>query len=112
MGITLLDAAQIAHEIILPVVPSLAGALTSLQFLGNGLPLRHKIYSVLVGVICAAYIAPVVITWFGVRGAEMYASLQFLIALFALAIGREIFREIESGLIQRIRSIFLGGRDK
>jgi len=44
-----------------------------------------------------------------VQGKELHASLEFLIALFALAVGREIFREIENGLLQKIRDRFLGG---
>ena len=72
----------------------------------------HKISSVCVGTLCAVYVAPVVISWFGIDGKELHASLQFLIGLFALAIGREVFREIENGLIQRIRDKLLGGNDK
>lgn len=93
----------------MPLIPSLAGAVVSLQFVRKGLSIYHKISSVCVGVACAVYVAPVVISWFGIDGKELHASLQFLIGLFALAIGREVFREIENGLIQRIRDKFLGG---
>jgi hypothetical protein len=85
------------------------GAVVSLNFLGKGLSIYHKISSVLVGVACAVYVAPAVIAWCGVSGKDLHASLQFLIGLFALAIGREIFREIENGLITKIRNKFLGG---
>jgi hypothetical protein len=96
-------------DVLLPIVPSLMGSVVSLNFLGKGLSIYHKISSVVVGVACAVYVAPAVITWFGVDGKDMHASLQFLIGLFALAVGREIFREIENGLIAKIRDKFLGG---
>lgn len=102
-------AYEAVRDVLLPLIPSLAGAVVSLQFLGKGLSVYHKVSSVCVGVACAVYVAPVVISWFGIDGKELHASLQFLIGLFALAIGREIFREIENGLIQRIRDKFLGG---
>ena len=96
-------------DVLLPLIPSLMGAVVSLNFLGHGLSIYHKVSSVLVGVACAVYVAPAVIAWFGVDGKDLHASLQFLIGLFALAIGREIFREIEHGLITKIRDKFLGG---
>lgn len=96
------------RDILLPLIPSLAGSLVSLQFVGRGLSVYHKVSSVCVGVTCAVYVAPVVIQWFGVDRQELHASLQFLIGLFALAIGREIFRELENGLIQKIRARLLG----
>ncbi len=102
---------ETVKDLLLPLIPSLAGSVVSLQFVGRDLSVGHKISSVCVGVACAVYVAPVVITWFGVDGKDLHASLQFLIGLFALAIGREIFREIENGLIQRIRDKFLGGRE-
>jgi hypothetical protein len=105
-------AYEAVRDVLLPLIPSLAGSIVSLQFVGRDLSFPHKISSICVGVACAVYVAPVVISWFGIDGKELHASLQFLIGLFALAIGREIFREIESGLIQRVRDKFLGGNDK
>lgn len=96
-------------DVLLPLIPSMAGAIVSLNFLGKGLSMYHKVSSVAVGVACAVYVAPAVIAWFGVDGKDLHASLQFLIGLFALAIGREIFREIENGLVAKIRDKFLGG---
>lgn len=98
-------------DMLLPLMPSFAGAVVSLQFVGKGLSMVHKVSSVCVGVTCAVYVAPVLIQWCGIDHKELHASLQFLIGLFALAIGREIFREIESGLIQKIRARLLGGSD-
>lgn len=107
-----LDSSQMLfaalRDILLPLIPSLAGSLVSLQFVGRGLSVYHKISSVCVGVTCAVYVAPMVIQWFGIDREELHASLQFLIGLFALAIGREIFRELENGLIQKIRARLLG----
>ncbi len=90
-------------------LPSFIGAVISLQFLGKGLSIYHRISSVAVGVACAVYLAPALILWLGVSGTAMSESLEFLIGLFAVAIGREIFREIEGGLIHRVRDKFLGG---
>ncbi len=81
----------------------------SLQFLGRHLSWGHKLSSIGVGVVCAAYVSPVLVDWLGVQGKELHSSLEFLIALFALAIGREIFREIENGLLQKLRDRFIGG---
>ena len=102
-------AYEAVKEVVLPVIPSLLGAVVSLQFLGRGLSMAHKLSSVGVGVVCAAYVSPVLVDWLGVQGKELHASLEFLIALFALAVGREIFREIQNGLIQKLRDRFLGG---
>ena len=96
-------------ETLSPIIPAFMGAIVSLNFVGRGLSLCHKLSSVTVGVICAVYVAPAVIAWFGIEGEKLYASLQFLIGLFALAIGREIFREIQNGLITKIRDKLLGG---
>ena len=96
------------RDILLPLIPSFAGSLVSLQFVGRELSIYHKVSSVCGGVACAVYVAPMVIQWFGVDRKELHASLQFLIGLFALAIGREIFRELENGLIQKIRAKLLG----
>lgn len=103
---------ETVKDLLLPLIPSFFGSLVSLQFVGKDLSITHKISSVCVGTLCAVYVAPVVISWLGVDGSELHASLQFLIGLFALAIGREIFREIESGLIARIRDKLLGGKEK
>ena len=102
-------AVDAVKDVVLPIIPSLLGAVVSLQFLGRHLSWPHKISSVAVGVVCAAYVSPVLVDWLGVQGKELHASLEFLIALFALAVGREIFREIENGLLQKIRDRFLGG---
>lgn len=99
-------------DMLLPLLPSFAGSVVSLQFVGRGLSIGHKISSICAGVTCAVYVAPVLIQWCGAEQKELHASLQFLIGLFALAIGREIFREIESGLIQKIRARLLGGADR
>ncbi len=105
-------AHEVVRDILLPLMPSFAGALVSLQFVGKGLSMVHKVSSVCVGVTCAVYVAPVLIQWCGIDQKELHASLQFLIGLFALAIGREIFRELENGLIQKIRARLLGGTER
>lgn len=102
-------AYQAVKDALSPIVPALMGALVSLNFVGRGLSLCHKLSSVTVGVVCAVYVAPAVIAWFGIEEEKLHASLQFLIGLFALAIGREIFREIQNGLIAKIRDKLLGG---
>jgi hypothetical protein len=99
-------------DMLLPLLPSLAGSVVSLQFVGRGLSVYHKLSSICAGVTCAVYVAPVLIRWCGADEKELHASLQFLIGLFALAIGREIFREIENGLIQKIRARLLGGTER
>ena len=102
-------AVDAVKDVVLPIIPSLLGAVVSLQFLGRHLSWGHKLSSIGVGVVCAAYVSPVLVDWLGVQGKELHSSLEFLIALFALAIGREIFREIENGLLQKIRDRFIGG---
>lgn len=94
---------------LIPLLPAFAGSIVALQFLGRDLPLRHQLSSVLVGTLCAFYLAPAVIVWFEIEGKALHESLQFLIGLFAVAVGREIFREIEAGLIARLREKLLGG---
>ena len=73
-------AYEAVKEVVLPVIPSLLGAVVSLQFLGRGLSMAHKLSSVGVGVVCAAYVSPVLVDWLGVQGKELHASLEFLIA--------------------------------
>jgi hypothetical protein len=94
---------------LLQYLPAFIGAVISLQFLGKGLSIYYRISSVAIGVACAVYLAPALIVWLGIESDALTESLEFLIGLFAVAIGREIFREIEGGLIQRIRDKFLGG---
>ena len=97
------------HITVLPLIPATLGAMVSLQFLGRDLSFRHQVSSVFVSVVCAVYIAPVLVSWAGIDGEKLHQSLEFLIGLFAIAIGREVFREIEGGLVARIRKRFLGG---
>jgi hypothetical protein len=104
-GTTMVTLALITAQLL----PAIAGALVSLKFVGPDLPLRHQLSSVAVGTVCAIYLAPAFISWFGLDGKALHESLHFLIGLFAVAVGREIFREIESGLVERIRDTFFSG---
>jgi hypothetical protein len=96
----------------MPLIPATLGALVSLQFVGRDLSFRHQVSSVFVSVVCAVYLAPVLVSWASIEGEQLHQSVEFLIGLFAIAIGREVFREIEGGLVTRIRKRFLGGDDK
>lgn len=92
-----------------PLLPGLMGAAVSMNFVGAGLPLLHRFVSLAIGTTCASYLAPGLVAWFELRGAAVQSALQFLIGLFALAIVREVFRELNAGLVKKLRERFLGG---
>jgi hypothetical protein len=94
---------------LIDLLPAIAGATVALQFLGRDLPLKHQISSVAVGTLCAIYLTPAFTIWFSIDGTAMHESLEFLVGLFSVAVGREIFREIESGLLEQLRNKFFGG---
>lgn len=94
---------------LIELLPAIAGATVSLQFLGRDLPLKHQLSSVVVGTTCAIYLTPAFTIWFSIDGTAMHESLEFLVGLFSVAVGREIFREIESGLLEQLRNKFFGG---
>lgn len=103
----LTTSTSITH--LIDLLPAFAGATVALQFLGRDLPLRHQLSSVVVGTVCAIYLTPAFTIWLAIDGAAMHESLEFLVGLFSVAIGREIFREIESGLLEQLRNKFFGG---
>lgn len=70
------------------------GAVIALKFLGDGLNWWQKLTSFQAGLLCAVYVAPIVIGWFDVSGVRSSAGIEFLVGLFSLAISREIFSEI------------------
>jgi hypothetical protein len=94
---------------LIDLLPAIAGATVALQFLGRDLPLKHQLSSVAVGTLCAIYLTPAFTIWFSIEGTAMHESLEFLVGLFSVAVGREIFREIESGLLEQLRNKFFGG---
>lgn len=91
-----------------PLLPGLMGAAVSMNFVGAGLPLLHRFISLGIGTTCASYLAPGLTAWFDLQGAAVHSALQFLVGLFALAIVREVFRELDAGLVKRLRERFLG----
>ena len=80
----------------LTYLPGAAGAAVSLKFLGEGLSRSQKLISFAVGFACAVYIAPALIEFFSIGGANVHAGVEFLVGLFALATCRELFTEINS----------------
>lgn len=94
---------------LIELLPAIAGATVALQFLGRDLPLKHQLSSVAVGTLCAIYLTPAFTIWLSIEGTAMHDSLEFLVGLFSVAVGREIFREIESGLLEQLRNKFFGG---
>lgn len=94
---------------LIDLLPAIAGATVALQFLGRDLPLKHQLSSVVVGTTCAIYLTPAFTILFSIDGTAMHESLEFLVGLFSVAVGREIFREIENGLLEQLRNRFFGG---
>lgn len=95
-----------------PLLPGLMGAAVSINFVGAGMPLLHRLISVGIGTTCASYLAPGMVAWFDLQGGAVHSALQFLVGLFALAIVREMFRELDAGLLSKLRERFLGGEAK
>ena len=96
---------------LLPLLPGAMGAVVALKFLGEGLNWWQKLSSFLAGLVCAVYVAPVVIDWFDISGVRITAGIEFLVGLFSLAISREIFNEINNAdLITAIKRRYLGDK--
>lgn len=91
------------------LLPGLMGAAVSLNFLGAGMRVCQRLMSLAMGTTCASYLGPGLVSWLALPGAPVQSALQFLVGLFALAIVREVFREIDAGLLKRLRERFLGG---
>lgn len=79
---------------ILPMFPGALGSALALKFLGEGISPWQKVTSFGVGLGSAMYVAPLLIEWFSITGAKTQSGLEFLIGLFALAVTRELFKEI------------------
>lgn len=91
-------------------LPGAAGAAVSLKFLGKDLSTSQKFLSFLIGFACAVYIAPALIDFFTISGERVHSGVEFLVGLFALAICREVFTEINSAdLIGALKRRYLGG---
>jgi hypothetical protein len=69
----------------------------------------QKLSNFAAGLSCVVYVAPVVIDWLDITGVRLTAGIEFLVGLFALAIAREIFNEINNGdIINAIKRKYLG----
>lgn len=79
---------------ILPLFPGAVGSALALKFLGEGINAWQKVTSFCVGLASAVYVGPLLIEWFSIAGAKTQSGLEFLIGLFALAVCRELFKEI------------------
>ncbi|MEC5161842.1 hypothetical protein ACFDR9_004821 [Janthinobacterium sp. CG_23.3] len=107
--IAALGAALIAPA--LAYLPGAVGAAVSLKFLGDGPSRSQKLISFAAGVACAVYVAPALIEFFSIGGAQVQAGVEFLVGLFALAIGRQLFIEINSAdLIGALKRRYFGDR--
>lgn len=96
---------------VLPLLPGAMGAVVALKFLGDGLNWWQKLSSFSAGLLCAVYVAPVVIDWFDISGVRITAGIEFLVGLFSLAIVREIFNEINNAdIIDAIKRRYLGAK--
>ncbi len=94
---------------VLPLLPGAMGAAVALKFLGDGLNWWQKITSFHAGLICAVYVAPIVIDWLDISGVRISAGIEFLVGLFSLAISREMFNEINNAdIINAIKRKYLG----
>jgi hypothetical protein len=90
-------------------LPGAVGAALSLKFLGADLTLWQKATSFAAGLACAGYVAPAAIEFWHIPGEHVPALLEFLVGLFALAVVRELFVEINSAdLIGTLKRRFLG----
>jgi len=97
-------------KFIIAHLPGAAGAGLSLKFLGTGLSLSQKATSFVAGYFCSVYLAPAVIEFCQIKGEHVHAGIQFLVGLFALAVVRELFVEINNAdLIGAFKRRFLGG---
>jgi len=105
--------------IVTKIIPGTLGSLSAMLFTGSTLGMKQKIASVLFGVIFVWYIAPIAvhkwkITWEG--GPE---ATGFVLGLFAIALVREAFKEINDfnllgiirdAFVEWFKRHFLGGR--
>jgi len=97
-------------KFLITQLPGAAGAALSLKFLGAGLTLGQKVTSFVAGWAFAAYVAPALIELCKIQGEHVHAGIQFLVGLFALAVCRELFVEINNAdLIGALKRRFLGG---
>lgn len=91
-------------KFILPLFPGAVGAALALKFLGEGIGRWQKVTSFAVGLASAAYVAPILVEWLSITSAKTQSGLEFLIGLFALAVTRELFKEInEADIIGSIK---------
>ncbi len=111
VGLALQGVSAVWHW-LQELLPGLMGAAVSLNFLGAGMRICQRMASLAMGTACASYLAPGLVSWLALPGAPVQSALQFLVGLFALAIVREVFREIDAGLLARLRERFLGGREQ
>lgn len=94
----------------LTLLPGAAGAAVSLKFLGDGLTTSQKIVSFVAGFACAVFVAPAIIEFCGIAGARVHSGIEFLVGLFALAVVRELFTEINSAdIIGALKRKYFGG---
>lgn len=97
---------------LLPLLPGAMGSAVALKFLGDGLNWWQKLSSFVAGLMCAIYIAPVMIEWFAITGSRSHSGIEFLVGLFALATCRELFKEInDADLIGSFKQRFLGRKN-
>lgn len=97
---------------VVPLLPGAVGSAVALKFLGDGLNWWQKLSSFSAGLACAVYIAPVLIEWFAITGSRTHSGIEFLVGLFALAVAREVFKEInEADFIGALKRRYLGAKD-
>jgi hypothetical protein len=90
-------------------LPGAAGAAISLKFLGHELGFWQRVTAFSIGLTCAAFVAPAAIEYLDIKGDRVHAGIQFLVGLFALAVCRELFVEINSAdLIGSIKRRIFG----
>ncbi|UUM22265.1 holin [Mycoavidus sp. SF9855] len=94
---------------LLLLLPSAAGSACSLKCLGEPLHRWQKLYTFLIGVGCAVFIAPALVEILGITGQKTEVCINFLVGLFALAVISQIFKEIQSAdFIGTIKRYLLG----
>ncbi|BBO59768.1 holin [Mycoavidus sp. B2-EB] len=78
------------------LLPSAAGSACSLKCLEASLEKWQKLYTFLIGVSCAVFIAPALVEILAITAPKIEMCINFLVGLFALAVISEIFKEIQS----------------
>ncbi|MCX8567248.1 MAG: hypothetical protein ON057_001975 [Glomeribacter sp. 1016415] len=81
---------------LLLLLPSAAGAACSLKCLEGPLDKWQKLYTFLIGISCAVFIAPALVEILAITAPKIEICINFLVGLFALAVISEIFKEIQS----------------